>query len=85
MADLLKVKALDIHRILDNSSPAKITFLEQSDPFRLLISVILSAQTTDRQVNLVATELFSRYPNPADLAKANLEEVKNIIRTHRLL
>ncbi len=81
MADLLKVKALDIHRILDNSSPAKITFLEQSDPFRLLISVILSAQTTDRQVNLVATELFSRYPNPADLAKANLEEVKNIIRS----
>lgn len=79
--DQMKSKALAIHRILDLESPARIAFLEQTDPFRLLISVILSAQTTDRQVNSVASELFSRYPNPAELAKADIEEVKGIIRS----
>jgi endonuclease III len=79
--DQMKSKALKIHRILDLESPARIAFLEQTDPFRLLISVILSAQTTDRQVNLVTSELFSRYPNPAELAKADIEEVKGIIRS----
>ena len=81
MEDPLHSKALAVHHILDLESPLQIAFLEQTAPFRLLISVILSAQTTDRQVNLVASELFSRYPNPAELAKADIEEVKSIIRS----
>jgi len=67
--------------ILDRISPAQITFLTQKDPFRLLISVIMSAQTTDRQVNEVAEVLFSRYPTARDLAEADIETVKSIIRS----
>ena len=48
-----------------------VTELEHQDPFQLLIATILSAQTTDRSVNLVTPELFKRYPTPFDLAAAD--------------
>jgi endonuclease III len=77
----LKQKAIAVASLLDCISPEKIVFLKQDDPFRLLVCVILSAQTTDNQVNKVAETLFTRYPEPKDLANADLEEVKNIIRS----
>ena len=46
-----------------------------------MISVILSAQTTDRQVNLVNGNLFSKYPKPADLALADQLDVEKIIKS----
>ncbi len=55
-------------------------FLVYANPFQLLIAVILSAQTTDRQVNLVTPELFARYPAPEDLARASLPELEAIVR-----
>ena len=76
-----RARAEHIFEILDTESPPTITFLTQKDPFRLLISVILSAQTTDRQVNEVTKELFSRYSTPEALAAADIEEVKEIIRS----
>jgi endonuclease-3 len=48
--------------------------------YQLLISVTLSARTTDRQVNSVTGELFSRYSDFEKLAKAGLEDVERIIR-----
>lgn len=48
--------------------------------FQFLISVIMSAQTTDTQVNKVTPELFARYPEAGDLAEAPLAEIKAIIR-----
>jgi len=48
-----------------------VTELAHHDPFQLLIATILSAQTTDRAVNLVTPELFRRYPTAADLAAAD--------------
>src|SRR5207245_4097725 len=45
-----------------------VTELTHTDPFQLLIATILSAQTTDRSVNLVTPPLFARYPTAADLA-----------------
>ncbi|MGD9684492.1 MAG: endonuclease III [Candidatus Obscuribacterales bacterium] len=48
--------------------------------FQLLTAVIMSAQTTDVQVNKVTPELFSRFPTARDLAEAPLEEIKKIIR-----
>ncbi len=77
----LKHKAIAIANLLDSNSPEKIVFLKQDDPFRLLVCVILSAQTTDNQVNKVADTLFTRYPEPKDLGNADLEEVKSIIRS----
>jgi endonuclease-3 len=57
-----------------------VTELEHQDPFQLLIATILSAQTTDRSVNLVTPELFKRYPTPADLAAANPAVVEQLIK-----
>jgi endonuclease-3 len=57
------------------------SFLEYRSPFELLIAVILSAQTTDRQVNLVTAPLFERFPTPAALAKAGVAEIEEIIHS----
>ncbi|MGE0074065.1 MAG: endonuclease III [Sphaerochaetaceae bacterium] len=76
-----EIRARQTYAILDRTSPPDITFLTQTDPFRLLVSVIMSAQTTDRQVNEVATVLFQRYPTPSDLANADLDSVKAIIKS----
>ena len=51
------------------------------DPFRLVIAVLLSAQTTDAGVNKVTPALWERYPTPADLAQADVRDVEGIIRT----
>jgi endonuclease-3 len=52
----------------------------RSDPFRTLIGTILSAQTTDAQVDTATPELFRRYPTPAKLAKAKRRDVERIIK-----
>lgn len=57
-----------------------VTELEHTDPFQLVIATILSAQTTDKSVNLVTPELFRRYPTPADLSAADPAEVERLIK-----
>lgn len=56
-------------------------FLDHGNPYRLVISVLLSAQTTDAQVNKVTPELFRRWPSPEALAAASSEEVAEVIRS----
>lgn len=56
-------------------------FIEFENPFEALILTILSAQTTDRAVNAVRDDLFSRYPTPEALAGAEPEEVEPIIKS----
>ena len=56
-------------------------FLDHKNPFRLTISVLLSAQTTDAQVNKVTPELFRRWPTPEALAGAEVSEVADVIKT----
>ncbi len=55
--------------------------LDYTDPFRLTVAVILSAQCTDAAVNKVTPILFSRYPTPADLAQADIADVEDIIHS----
>lgn len=57
------------------------TELHYDTPFHLLIAVILSAQCTDRRVNMYTPAIFERYPEPADLAAASFEEVLQMIRS----
>lgn len=57
------------------------TELHYDSPFHLLIAVILSAQCTDRRVNLHTPLIFSRFPEPADLASASFEEVYELIKS----
>ncbi len=54
--------------------------LDHEDSFSLLISVLLSAQTTDKKVNEVTPDLWARYPRVSDLARADPDEVRDIIR-----
>ena len=57
------------------------TELHYDTPFHLLIAVILSAQCTDRRVNMHTPQIFTRFPEPCDLASASFEEVYELIRS----
>ena len=57
-----------------------VTELVHENPFQLLIATILSAQTTDRSVNLVTPELFRRYPTAEELAAADPADVERLIK-----
>ena len=59
--------------------PTIRTALEHRSPWELLVVTVLSAQTTDENVNKVRPALFQRYPTPGDLAHANLEDVEAIV------
>jgi len=59
--------------------PEMGTALEYDDVWQLLVATVLSAQTTDENVNKVAPNLFDAYPTPEDLAGANPEDVEQII------
>jgi endonuclease-3 len=69
---------LTVERLRDLYPAA--TELAHEDPFQLVIATILSAQTTDRSVNLVTPELFNRYPSTADLAAADPGSVEVLIK-----
>jgi len=55
--------------------------LNHDSTFQLLVAVELSAQCTDIRVNIITRELFERYPDINSLAKAELEDVENLIRS----
>ena len=57
------------------------TELHYDSPFHLLIAVILSAQCTDKRVNMYTPQIFTRFPEPADLASATFEEVYELIKS----
>jgi endonuclease-3 len=74
-------KALRIYRALAERYPEAFEEDDEAaDSFQVLITTILSAQTTDRQVDEIAPALFSRYPTPAELARAPVGEVEAVIR-----
>ena len=60
--------------------PDAHTELNFSSPLELLVATILSAQTTDKRVNLTTPVLFAKYPTPDDLAAANPEDVEEILK-----
>lgn len=67
-------------RVLATAYPDAHCELNFENPFQLLVATVLSAQTTDVQVNLTTPELFARYPTPDDLAAADPEDVERILR-----
>ena len=54
--------------------------LDHTDPYTLLVAVMLSAQTTDKKVNEVTPALFARADNPAKMASLEVDEIQNLIR-----
>lgn len=57
------------------------TELHYDTPFHLLIAVILSAQCTDKRVNMHTPAIFTRFPEPSDLASASFDEVYDLIKS----
>lgn len=61
--------------------PDSVTELHYRNLYELLVCVMLSAQCTDKRVNMITPAFFEAYPDPASLANADLEEVKSHINT----
>jgi len=70
----------EIFEILDPLYTREKTALKYKTPFQLLISTILSAQCTDKQVNTVTKTLFQKYRSPADFLSAPINELEMDIR-----
>ncbi|MCC7465795.1 MAG: endonuclease III [Saprospiraceae bacterium] len=73
-------KAADIQRILDELYPEVPIPLQHKDAYTLLVAVVLSAQCTDERVNQITPLLFARADNPADMARLDVEEIREIIK-----
>jgi len=61
--------------------PDAETELHYSDPYELLVAVILSAQCTDKRVNLVTPAVFKRFPSAESLARAEFDDLEPLIRS----
>ncbi|MEM7104132.1 MAG: endonuclease III [Bacteroidota bacterium] len=75
-----KEKAADIARMLEELYPETPIPLTHSDPYTLLIAVLLSAQCTDARVNKITPLLFAEADNPVDMAEMPVDKIREIIR-----
>ena len=78
---VLSAHALEVLARLKKEYPDAHTELDFETPFQLLIATILSAQCTDKRVNLVTPALFREFPTPRDLAAAEPARLEDMIRT----
>lgn len=76
-----KTKALEIYQKISELFPDACCELNYHNYFELLVSVMLSAQTTDKNVNKVTPSLFEKYPDALSLSQADLDDVIKIIKT----
>jgi endonuclease-3 len=76
----LKERVAFIDQKLSDLYPAPPIPLNHSDPYTLLLAVLLSAQCTDARVNLVTPALFDLANNPQDMAQKSIEQINSIVR-----
>ncbi|MBR6509441.1 MAG: endonuclease III [Clostridia bacterium] len=76
-----KERAAEAVSRLEKLYPDAICSLEYTDAFELLIATRLSAQCTDKRVNMVTPNLFKEFPNAESMAKADLKRVEELIKT----
>ena len=74
-------RAAEIYRRLAEHYPNAHCALDFNAPFQLLVATILSAQCTDKRVNMVTPALFKRYRTPAAMAEAKPEELEEMIKS----
>ena len=74
-------RAATIFRRLVREYPDAHCELDHANAYQLLVATILSAQCTDRRVNMVTPALFARYPTPAALAAADPRELEEVIKS----
>ena len=73
-------RARKINRVLAETYPDAHAELDFANAYQLLVATVLSAQTTDKRVNLTTPALFAKYPTPEDLAAANPDDVAEMLR-----
>jgi endonuclease-3 len=73
-------RARTINRTLHATYPDAHCELDFTDPLQLLVATILSAQTTDKRVNLITPVLFARYPTAAAYAAADRRELEELLK-----
>jgi endonuclease-3 len=73
-------RARKANRLLAEAYPDAHCELDFTTPLQLLVATVMSAQTTDKRVNLVTPALFARYPTAADLAAADRAELEALIQ-----
>jgi endonuclease-3 len=76
-----KARLKKIIAALDRTYPEAHCELDHVDPLQLLVATILSAQCTDKRVNIVTRELFKKYRSAADYANAPLAELEQAVKT----
>jgi endonuclease-3 len=76
-----RARAVEIIARLDGAMPGAKIELDYRTPLELVVAVSLSAQTTDKRVNLVTPALFARFPTAADYGRATTAEVEGYIKT----
>lgn len=76
-----KQEISDISQLLLHHYENAVTELHYKNAYELVIAVSLSAQCTDRRVNIITPELFKKYPDVYALADASLDDVKEIIKS----
>ncbi len=77
----LKAHAREVQRRLAATYPDAHCELDHRNAFELAVATVLSAQCTDKRVNLVTPELFRRWPTPEALAAAPIAEIEDVIRS----
>jgi endonuclease-3 len=76
-----KARVKKIIAALDRTYPGARCELDHADPLQLLVATILSAQCTDKRVNIVTRELFKKYRSAADFANAPLSELEPAVKS----
>ena len=81
MKKATKKEILEIHQLFIDRYSDAVTELEYKNAYELVVAVALSAQCTDKRVNILTPALFEKYPDPLALSKAELDDVKALINS----
>lgn len=77
----IKEKYSYLTEVFQHQNPNAQSELNFENPFQLILAVVLSAQCTDKRVNLVTPKLFDRFPTPESMATSSVEEIYEIIKS----
>ncbi|OFZ18332.1 MAG: endonuclease III [Bdellovibrionales bacterium GWB1_55_8] len=81
VSDSEKKRVAEVIRVLEREYPEAACSLDFKNPFQLLVATVLSAQCTDKRVNLITPEIFRRFPDAHAMAKAKLSELERLVKS----
>jgi len=81
MKKATKKEITEIHQLFIDKYSDAVTELVYKNAYELVVAVALSAQCTDKRVNIITPDFFAAYPDTATLAKADLDEIKAFINS----